>query len=61
MTEYMHATIELRMLLRVARQPSAKQLATEYTLRGDEGRRSLLRAVTMTSYGSALVSTVTLL
>jgi hypothetical protein len=26
-TEYTHATIELRMLLRVARQPSARQQA----------------------------------
>jgi hypothetical protein len=39
---------------------SAKQLATEYTLRGGEGWRSLLRAAAMTSHGSALVSTVTL-
>jgi hypothetical protein len=31
---------------------SAKQLATEYTLRGDEGRRSLLRAAAMTSRNS---------
>jgi hypothetical protein len=59
----------------VARQPSAKQLATEYKLRGGEGRRSLLRAAAMTSrnsvgirllraaamtlHGSTLVSKVT--
>jgi hypothetical protein len=49
------------MLFRVARQPSAKRLATEYTLRDDEGMRSLLLAAAMTSHGSALVSTVTLL
>jgi hypothetical protein len=36
----------------VARQPSAKQLATEYMQRGSEGRRSLLRAVAMTSRNS---------
>jgi hypothetical protein len=47
------------MLFRVATQPSAKHLATEYTLHDDEGRRSLLRAAAMTSHSSALVSTVT--
>jgi hypothetical protein len=49
------------MLFRVAGQPSAKQLTTEYTLRGDELRRSRLGAAAMTSHGSALVSTATLL
>jgi hypothetical protein len=45
----------------VARQPSAKQLATEYTLRGGEGMRGLLRAAAMTSHGSTLASEATLL
>jgi hypothetical protein len=49
------------MLFRVARQPSAKQLATEYTLRNDERRRSLLHAAAMTSHGNAIVSMATLL
>jgi hypothetical protein len=49
------------MLFRLARQPSAKQLATEYTLRGDEGTLSFLRAAVMTSHGSAFISMVTLL
>jgi hypothetical protein len=31
-TEYMHATIELRMLLLVARQQSARQAANEVTI-----------------------------
>jgi hypothetical protein len=44
------------MLFRVARQPSAKQLATEYTLRDDERRRSILHAAAMTSHGNAIVS-----
>jgi hypothetical protein len=43
----------------VTRQPSAKQLATEYTLRDGEGRRGLLRAAAMTSHGSTLVSKLT--
>jgi hypothetical protein len=36
----------------VARQPSAKQLATKHTLRGGEGRRGLLRAAAMTPRNS---------
>jgi hypothetical protein len=32
----------------VARQPSAKKLATKHSLRGSAGRRALLRAVAMT-------------
>jgi hypothetical protein len=43
----------------VARQPSAKRLATKHTLRGGAGRWSLLRAAAITSHGSALVSKVT--
>jgi hypothetical protein len=60
-TEYTHATVELRMLFRVARQLSTKQLVTKYTLCDDEGRQSLLHAAAMMSHGSTLVSMVTLL